>query len=93
GANFYHDQRQLIAMGRALLRRNSIIVLDEATTSIDFVTDAKIQSTIREQFNDPLLLTAAHRLRTVMDYGRLIILDNGRMTEVDTIQKEGGIFR
>jgi len=84
-------------MARALLRRSAIIILDEATSSIDFATDAKIQTTIREEFNDSLLLTVAHRLRTVIDYDRLIVLDKGHIVEFDTpfnlISKEGGIFR
>ncbi|KAA1467006.1 P-loop containing nucleoside triphosphate hydrolase protein [Dentipellis sp. KUC8613] len=97
GANFSQGQRQLIAMARALLRHSSIIVLDEATSSIDFATDAKIQTTIREEFGGSLLLTVAHRLKTVIDYDRLIVLDKGEIAEFDTpwnlIQKEDGIFR
>ncbi|KAF9039893.1 multidrug resistance-associated ABC transporter [Panaeolus papilionaceus] len=97
GSNFSHGQRQLIAMARALLRRSSIVVLDEATSSIDFATDTKIQNTIREEFTGSLLITIAHRLRTIIDYDRLIVLDQGKVAEFDTpwnlINKEGGIFR
>jgi ABC-type multidrug transport system fused ATPase/permease subunit len=118
GANFSQGQRQLIAMARALLRRSSIVVMDEATSGIDFATDSKIQAIIREQFVSSLLLTGdsqyrkpwsecrftlacaclvAHRLRTVIDYDRLIVLDKGVIAEFDTpwnlIQKEDGIFR
>ncbi|KAF8502967.1 multidrug resistance-associated ABC transporter [Gautieria morchelliformis] len=96
GSNFSQGQRQLLTMARALLRQSSIIILDEATSSIDYATDAKIQKTIREESYDSSL-AVAHRLRTVIDYDRLIVLDNGRIVEFDTpvnlIQKEGGAFR
>ncbi|KAJ7892528.1 multidrug resistance-associated ABC transporter [Mycena olivaceomarginata] len=97
GTNFSQGQRQLIAMARALLRRNSVVVMDEATSSVDFSTDAKIQKAIREEFTDSLLITIAHRLKTIIDYDRLLVLDRGRVVEFDTpytlIQKEDGVFR
>jgi len=71
--------------------------MDEATSSIDFKTDATIQATIREEFGNSLLITIAHRIRTVVDYDRLIILDKGVIVEFDTprnlIEKDGGVFR
>ncbi|KAJ7863247.1 hypothetical protein B0H13DRAFT_2237135 [Mycena leptocephala] len=97
GTNFSQGQRQLIAMARALLRRSAIVVMDEATSSVDFATDLKIQKAIREEFTGSLLITVAHRLRTIIDYDRLLVLDKGKIVEFDTpqhlIQKEDGIFR
>ena len=84
-------------MARALLRRSTLVILDEATSSIDMETDEKIQATIREEFKDSMLLTVAHRLRTIIDYDRLLVLDRGKLVEFDTplnlIRKEGGVFR
>ncbi|KAL4065664.1 hypothetical protein V8B97DRAFT_1983434 [Scleroderma yunnanense] len=97
GVNFSQGQRQLIAMARTLLRRCRIVILDEATSSIDFDTDAKIQATIRDHFAESLLITITHRLAAIFDYDRLIVLENGRVSEIDTPsnlrRKEGGIFR
>ncbi|TBU41809.1 P-loop containing nucleoside triphosphate hydrolase protein [Dichomitus squalens] len=97
GTNFSQGQRQLIAMARALLRHSALVILDEATSSIDMETDAKIQATIREEFKESMLLTVAHRLRTIVDYDRLLVLDKGKVVEFDTplnlIHREGGIFR
>jgi len=97
GANFSQGQRQLIAMARALLRQSSIIIMDEATSSIDFAADTAVQKTIREEFTNALLITIAHRIRTIIDYDRLIVMDQGKIVEIDTpynlIQKEDGIFR
>ncbi|KAJ7186191.1 hypothetical protein C8R46DRAFT_1343242 [Mycena filopes] len=97
GTNFSQGQRQLIAMCRALLRRSAVVVMDEATSSVDFETDAKIQKAIREEFTDSLLITVAHRLKTIIDYDRLVVLDHGRVVEFDTpfelIRREEGVFR
>ncbi|KAJ7080949.1 multidrug resistance-associated ABC transporter [Mycena belliarum] len=97
GTNFSQGQRQLIAMARALLRRSAVVVMDEATSSVDFATDGKIQQAIREEFTDSLLITVAHRLKTIIDYDRLVVLDQGRVVELDTpynlIRREDGVFR
>ncbi|KAG5675829.1 hypothetical protein PVAND_005699 [Polypedilum vanderplanki] len=86
GENLSVGQRQLVCLARALLRKTKVLILDEATAAIDFETDELIQKTIRTQFNDCTILTIAHRLNTIMDSDRIIVLDQGMIAEFDTPQ-------
>ncbi|KAF9528448.1 ABC transporter [Crepidotus variabilis] len=97
GSNFSVGQRSLVSLARALVKNSKIIVMDEATASVDYETDRKIQETIARQFADRTILCIAHRLRTIISYDRICVLDAGRVAEFDTpetlFRKPSSIFR
>jgi len=97
GSNFSQGQRQLIALARALVRQSKIIIMDEATASVDFETDLKIQTTIREEMADSTIITIAHRIRTIADFDRVLVMNAGEIAEYDKpltlMQKDDGLFR
>ena len=97
GENLSVGQRQLLCIGRALLRQSKIIVMDEATANVDIVTDSLIQQTIRESFVSQTVLTIAHRLDTILNSDRILVLEQGQVGEFDApealMAKPDGLFR
>ena len=83
GENLSVGQRQLVCLARALLRHSKVLVLDEATAAVDLETDSLIQATIRSHFADCTVITIAHRLNTILDSDRVVVMDSGRVIEFD----------
>ncbi|KAL1867079.1 Transporter of the ATP-binding cassette (ABC) [Diaporthe australafricana] len=96
GSNLSQGQRQLLCLARAMLKSPTVLLMDEATASIDYATDAKIQGTIRE-LESSTIITIAHRLQTIVDYDKVLVLDKGSIVEYDhpwnLLQKKDGQFR
>lgn len=84
GVNFSLGERQLLAFARALVRKTKLLILDEATSSVDYKTDNRIQQTIAEHFKRCTVLCIAHRLKTILSYDRIVVLDNGEIVECGT---------
>ena len=96
GSNLSVGEKQLICITRAILRKSKIIIMDEATASIDYKTEEMIQKAITELLNDSTFITIAHRIKTIINYDRIITLDNGQIVDFDTpknlLNKKDSLF-
>lgn len=96
GANFSVGQRQLLCLARAILVQNRIIILDEPTANVDSNTDRLLQQTLREKFSGATIISVAHRLDTIIDYDKILVLGGGKVLEfgtpLDLISKTEGHF-
>ena len=97
GSNLSQGQKQLLCLARAILSRPRLLILDEATSAVDMTTDTLIQRSIREEFANTTLLVVAHRLSTVADFDRILVMRDGKAEEFgtprDLIDKEEGVFK
>ncbi|QRW14685.1 ABC transporter transmembrane region [Ceratobasidium sp. AG-Ba] len=97
GSNLSVGERSLVSLARALVRDTRIVLMDEATASVDYETDRNIQATIQSEFKGKTLLCIAHRLQTIIGYDRICVVDAGQVVEFDTpgqlYRQEGSVFR
>ncbi|KAJ5925970.1 oligomycin resistance ATP-dependent permease yor1 [Penicillium verhagenii] len=96
GTNFSHGTRQQLGLARLLVRNSKVVVCDEATSSVDLETDEKIQRTMVEAFKGKTVITVAHRIRTIINYDRVCVMDKGVIAELGTpseLWDLGGVFR
>ena len=97
GSNLSLGEKQLICFARAILRKSTVVLLDEATASVDHKTEQMIQDVIDNVFEDCTLITIAHRIQTVRKCDKVIVMDNGRVVEFDTVdnllRKDNGMFK
>ncbi|PWY89924.1 abc transporter [Aspergillus heteromorphus CBS 117.55] len=84
GENFSQGQRQVLSLARAMCRRSKVVLLDEATASVDHETDMHMQKVLRTMFSDCTIIAIAHRLRTIMDYDRVLVMADGEILENDS---------
>lgn len=83
GSNISVGERQLLCLARVLLEKRKIVILDEANANVDFKTDRLIQEVIRTKFKNITIISIAHRVDTIIDYDRVLVLDEGRVVEFD----------
>ena len=86
GANISVGERQLICIARALIRKTKIIIMDEATANIDYKTESLLKNSIKKGMKHCTVITIAHRIKTIIDYDRILVLDKGEVVEFDTPQ-------
>ena len=96
GDNLSLGEKQMICIARAILRKSKIVVMDEATASIDIKTEEKIQKALKEIMNESTVITVAHRIKTIIHYDKIIVMDNGKVVEFDTperlLQNKNSLF-